>query len=121
MTERVRERIRAAIPPGVLFDGAWLWRDSSQRMSFRGFRVPGDDDATARDLDEVPPPELGAAMRWLLVQHQALSREDLARETARCFGITRLGAVVKDVMAGALAQELAAGELVADGDLVRLG
>ena len=57
----------------------------------------------------------------MLVQHQALSRDDLARETARCFGIARLGAVVKDVMAGALAQELAAGRLVADGDVVRLG
>ncbi|MFO1029727.1 MAG: DUF3320 domain-containing protein [Planctomycetota bacterium] len=121
VTERVRERIRAAIPPGVLVDGAWLWRDGVQRDAFRGFRVPGDDETTARDLDEVPPAELAAAMRWLLVQHQALSRDDLARETARCFGIARLGAVVKDVMAGALAQELAAGRLVADGDVVRLG
>jgi len=120
VTERVRERIRAAIPPGVLVDGVWLWRDEAERDAFRGFRVPGDDEATARDIDEVPPQELGAAMRWLLVQHQALSREDLARETARCFGVARLGAVVKDVMAAALAQELAAGRLVADGEVVRL-
>ena len=63
--------------------------------------------------------EIGNAMLWLLRQHQALAADDLAREAARCFGITRLGVVVKDVMAQALAALVAAGGVRHDGAVVR--
>ncbi len=120
LTDRVRERVRAALPADVVVDGDVVWRDAAQRDAFRGFRVPRDGEDASRTAEELPAVEVGNAMRWLLQQHQALAADDLAREAARCFGITRLGAVVKDVMAQALAALVAAGGAVRDGDFVRL-
>ena len=59
-------------------------------------------------------------MAWLLRQHVTLTREDLAREAARCFGIQRLGSVVRQVMDRGIEQLLAAGRGELHGDLVRL-
>jgi hypothetical protein len=122
VTDRIRERVRAALPAAAIVDGETAWADAAQRESFRGFRVPGDDGAEAnwRSAEELPLPEIGNAMVWLLRQHQALVADDLAREAARCFGITRLGAVVKDVMSTAIADLAAAGTLVRGGDVLRL-
>ena len=119
VTDRVRERIRAALPAGAFVIDDIVWASEAQRATFVGFREPGDDEATQRAADELPSAEIGMAMRWLLRQHQALAIDDLARETARCFGIARLGAVVKDVMAAVVTDELQAGRLVRDGELVR--
>lgn len=122
VTERVRERLRSALPATAVVDGDVVWADDAQRTSFRGFRVPDEkagDDAARRPFDELPPAEIEHAMRWLLRQHQALGRDDLARETARCFGITRLGAVVKDVMAANVERAVQAGRLVERDRLLR--
>jgi hypothetical protein len=122
LTDRVRERIRLALPPGALVDGDVVWADAAAQRAFRGFRVPegAAGEAAQRSADELPPGEIENAMVWLLRQHHALATDDLAREAARCFGITRLGAVVKEVMA-AVVEQLVAGERAErDGDVVRL-
>lgn len=122
VTERVRERVRSALPTTVVLDGEIVWADGAQRATFRGFRVPDEnagDDASHRPADELPPAEIEHAMRWLLRQHQALGRDDLARETARCFGITRLGAVVKDVMVANVDRTVQAGRFVERDGLLR--
>jgi REase_MTES_1575/Protein of unknown function (DUF3320) len=121
VTDRVRDRIRSALPPTAIADGEVLWADAAQRDAFCGFREPGADEATQRAVEELPPVEIGNAMRWLLRQHQALAADDLAREAARCFGITRLGAVVKSTMAAVIGQLLADGRLGRDGEVLRLG
>jgi very-short-patch-repair endonuclease len=121
VTDRVRDRIRSALPPTTVADGDVLWADAAQRDTFRGFREPGDEEATQRPVEELPPVEIANAMCWLLRQHQALAPDDLAREAARCFGITRLGAVVKSTMAGVVEQMLGDGRLARDGEVLRLG
>jgi len=118
----VRERVRSALPATAVVDGEVVWIDDAHRKAFRGFRVPDEnagDDATRRPADELPPEEIEHAMRWLLRQHQALGRDDLAREAARCFGITRLGAVVKDVMAASVERAVQAGSFVERDGLLR--
>ena len=102
VTEKVRERIRQVLPATAVEVNGMLWPDAAGRGSFTGFRVPDDDAATQRAADELPPIEVGNAMLWLLRQHGALGEDDLARETARVFGIQRLGSVVRAVMQGAL-------------------
>jgi hypothetical protein len=58
-------------------------------------------------------------MVWLLRQHHGLAADDLLRETARTFGIQRLGSVVRDVMERALARLVEAGGCMRDGDVLR--
>ena len=96
-----------------------LWLDDAQREAFAGFRVPPDEQHE-RAIDDIPGAELENAMRWLLRQHQALHGEDLARETARCFGIQRLGSVVREVMVAVLDRLAERGDCELDGDTVRL-
>ncbi len=120
LTDRVRERVRAALAPNVAVADDVVWSDRGDVAAFRGFRVPGDGADRSRDAEELPRAELVAAMAWLLRQHQALAADDLARETAKCFGITRLGSVVKATMATALQALLVAGHGRRDGDVIRL-
>jgi hypothetical protein len=120
VTERVRERLRQALPGDVVVVEDVLWRADGDAATFRGFRVPGDAAPPTRAAEDLPIVEVANAMHWLLRQHVALAEPDLARETARCFGIQRLGSLVRDVMARALAQLLVAGRARRDGDVVRL-
>lgn len=119
VTDRVRSRVRAAMPSTSLEQDGVVWRDDRQRGAFRGFRVPRSEDEE-RAIDELPIVEVVAAMAWMLRQHHALASDDLAREAARCFGIQRLGSVVRQVMTRALEQLAANGQCVRDGDTVRL-
>jgi hypothetical protein len=121
LTDRVRERIRSALPPGTVVQDDVVWPSAAAMTSFRGFRVPRDGEEAERSAEELPVVEIGNAMVWLLRQHQALAVDDLAREAARCFGITRLGAVVKEVMAGVVERLVGEGRVVRDGEVVRLG
>jgi very-short-patch-repair endonuclease len=121
VTDRVRDRVRSAMPPTAIADGEVWWADAAQRDTFRGFREPGDDESSLRSVEELPPVEIANAMLWLLRQHQALAPDDLAREAARCFGITRLGAVVKSTMAAVIDQMLGDGRLGRDGEVLRPG
>ncbi|MBX3465202.1 MAG: DUF3320 domain-containing protein, partial [Planctomycetes bacterium] len=119
VTERVRERLRQALPADVVVRDDVLWPGGAEAAGFRGFRVPGEAQEP-RAAEDLPAVEVANAMHWLLRQHAALAEPDLAREAARCFGIQRLGSVVREVMARALEQLLAAGRGRRDGDVVRL-
>ena len=119
VTDRFRDRVRAALPVAALDDDGVLWTDVAQRDSFRGFRVPSSEQEE-RSAEELPSVEVVAAMAWVLRQHHALARDDLARETARCFGIQRLGSVVRQVTDLALADLIANGSCRLDGQTVRL-
>ena len=119
VTDRLRERVRAALPEAALAENGVLWRDASQRDSFRGFRTP-QGEPSERSADELPLEEVMQAMVWMLRQHHALAVDDLARETARCFGIQRLGNVVRQVMEAALSRLITDGECELEGATVRL-
>jgi very-short-patch-repair endonuclease len=120
VTERVRERVREVLPGGVVVVDEVIWFGEVDAASFRGFRVPHDGAASVRAADDLPIVEVANAMQWLLRQHAALGEHDLAREAARCFGIQRLGSVVRDVMARALEHLVESGRGRRDGEMVRL-
>ena len=122
VTDRVRARVRAALPAERVDEDGVLWADTAQREAFRGFRVPADerDERAGRSADELPMLEIVHAMAWLLRQHHALAGEDLMRECARCFGIARLGSNVREVMARGVDRLVADGRGVRDGDNVSL-
>ncbi|MCA8952242.1 MAG: DUF3320 domain-containing protein, partial [Planctomycetes bacterium] len=120
VTERVRARVRAALPGETCELDGVLHVSIERAERFRGFRVPSGDATSERPAEDLPLIEVVNAMSWLLRQHHALSADDLARETARCFGINRLGTVVRGVMDSGLERLVAAELAVRDGDTVRL-
>jgi len=119
VTDRFRERVRQALPQSTIEQANVVWLDTEQAESFQGFREP-QDDCGDRPADELPLIEVENAMAWLLRQHHALAAEDLARETARCFGIQRLGSVVRQVTDNALQQLQQKGRCELEGTTVRL-
>jgi hypothetical protein len=117
------------------------WRDLPQcgdgarsRPAARGGAARGSGvatDCTGRLVDgllagsaararEVRPTTVASTSASCAVGRGRERRSGWCGSAARARGVARLGAVVKDVMAGALAQDLAAGKLVADGEVVRL-
>ena len=120
VTERVRSRVRELLPAAVVERDGALFAAAAFADAFAGFRVPAGADETERDAEDLPILEVQNAMRWLLQQHHAISVDDLSREAARCFGITRLGNVVRGVMQNGLELLVAAGQAERDGDAVRL-
>ena len=82
--------------------------------------MPRTGEASPRSAEELPAIEIVNAMAWLLRQHHALGQDDLAREAARCFGITRVGTVVKEVMDAAVELLLARELARRDGAVIRV-
>ena len=101
--------------------GEFLWPELQDPAAWEGFRVPdGGGDASRRAAEEIPPEELANAMRALLERNIHLPEDDLLRETARVFGIARLGSNVRDHLAVGLALLEQQRRCVRDGADVRL-
>jgi very-short-patch-repair endonuclease len=120
MTERVRSRVERILQlvDHREHDGA-LWAPGVDPAGWRGFRAsqPGNAD---REAEQLPSVEIVNAMVWVLEQHGSLSEEDLMREAARVFGITRLGRAVRAVMQHAMRRLLRDGAGILEAGLVRL-
>lgn len=119
LTGKVRRRVRDVLPEDAFERDGIVHESAALADAFVGFRVP-ESEADERPADELPLVEVTNAMRWLLQQHLALLAEDLAREAAKSFGITRLGSVVRGVMEDGLEALVAAGDAERDGEMVRL-
>jgi hypothetical protein len=102
VTGRVQERVRGLLPAGVVVRRAgtreFAWRSDQAPDDYAGFRVPGPADRSPRQAEDLPPEEVANAAARVLELHVSLDIEDLARETARLFGITRLGSGVRSYM-----------------------
>ncbi len=98
-------------------EGAALWPPDTLTKDWTEFRVvdPGDD-RTQRKADEIPIAEIANAAAWVLGRAKTIQRVELAKETARVFGINRMGKKVQAVMDEGIAQLVAANRGVADGD-----
>ena len=64
--------------------------------------------------------EVSNAALYVLAAHVSLDRESLARETARVFGISRLGTRVRLAMENGIARLQSRGDCVTEGDAIRL-
>ncbi|MEZ6195336.1 MAG: DUF3320 domain-containing protein [Planctomycetota bacterium] len=121
LTARPRGRLETALAAtSVVVRGDFLWPHDLDPARWDRFRPPHPDDPSPRKAEEIPPEELAMAALDVLRDAISLPREELARKTARRFGISRLGARVESAMEAGIAGLLARGAAVADGDIVRL-
>ncbi len=121
LSDRVRRRIDPLLDDAarrgiVTRRGEFLWRPGDDPDTWD--RVRGVGDGEAREAASIPPEEIAAAARRVLDGAIALPAEALARETARQFGISRLGARVDAAMQAGIELLCNRGVAARDGDRV---
>lgn len=114
LTARCRKRfnqiITAAKRSGDLqAPGDVLWKPGQDPASYDGFRVPGDDPSSQRDIENIPLVELANAAAWVLQTQFGMPRDELVREIARQFGIRRITARISEHAEEAVEQILREG------------
>jgi very-short-patch-repair endonuclease len=97
VTDRLRRRMLEAVRGLDTFHvvDEFVWARDVVRENWRVVRAPrcGEEE---REIDVIPLEEIAAAARWVLQQNLSMGTTDLYRETARTFGIQRLGQKVED-------------------------
>jgi len=97
---RIRELVRDSLklndlPVRRSGKREFVWSKELTEKSYEGFRIHSERDPKARTAMEICPEEIANAAAQVLTLHISMSQGDLARETAKVFGITRLGTKVQ--------------------------
>ncbi len=119
LTERVKRQLGETIAllgtSGEVFTrGDFLWRlnhTPSVSMEFRGADITG----TWRQPEHIADEEIAAGAAWALARSLSMDEAELVRETARVFGVGRLGRKVEDRMAAGVAVLVGAGKARREG------
>lgn len=110
---RIRMQIKTALTEGKIRRyGAFLWPRDAQPVKPRrpAANVP------LRDIEHVPPEELEAAALLVARLTRGIREDELARETPRVLGYSRITANIEGVAAKAIKRLLRSGALVLRGD-----
>ncbi|MEZ4236730.1 MAG: DUF3320 domain-containing protein [Myxococcota bacterium] len=113
---RITTVAKALDPPAAFRDG-FVWRGSDDPTWFDRLRGPTADGAT-RDADAIPPEEVVLAVKLVLTDNLAMPRAELVRQTARLFGLVRLGRKITQAMERGIDQLVAQGGAELQGDRV---
>ena len=97
---RIRETVRNAVKQHgfqVRRSGKreFVWTKELVEKPYESFRIHGEKDSKARTAEEICPEEIANAAAQVLALHISMGQDDLTRETANVFGITRLGNKVR--------------------------
>ena len=88
---RVGEELAALTRLGMVVRlGDFLWPCSLEPDALPAFRAYYPD-GTVRDAEHLPPEEIACAASWVLENSLSMSSDDLVREVARHFGLSRVG------------------------------
>ena len=116
---RLRRRVAELV--GVLdaatVRGDFVWRREDDPGCWQAVRTPAAGEEP-RDAELLPPEEIAAAVAWVLRGSLALPEVDLSRETARLFGIQRLGARVSERMTTGIELAVARGQALREGERI---
>ncbi|MBO6299320.1 MAG: hypothetical protein J6N53_10795, partial [Lachnospiraceae bacterium] len=79
----------------------FYWRADQDPDTYDKYRG-ADQNGVFRSIEDVPSQEIRAAIRDILEAQVSLSREDLVKTTAKCFGCPRMGSTIEAVIRYAL-------------------
>lgn len=105
--KRAGRQIRSAVRSAILSKGfvireclsrEFIWTNEQDSKPYRSYRIPNPVTGEERSAEEICPEEIANAARYVLSQNISMDIDDLYRETAREFGINRLGKKVKSVV-----------------------
>lgn len=97
----------------------FFWDVTQNPHEYDEVRVPGQDDYR-RNLEEIAPEELAAAVRVVLEQQIGLSEEDLRREVTRLLGFARTTEAMLPALSAGLETAVRRGIALRDGDRIVL-
>ncbi len=122
LTARVKRRLEeelVALARRKAVDrrGEFVWGALHPSDAYTMFRGPTDE----RDADMLPPEEVANAAAYVLSRALSLPRDELARETARLFGISRMGAKVTAAIAAGIDVLVARRRCRVDGEMLHSG
>lgn len=121
-TKRVRERMANILSLCKLYvKEDFVWTSQSQCEKWSGFRVPSDSEETARAIDEIASKELAEAALYLLGKNLGMDRDELIKETAKVFGVQRVGSSAKSRLADAVTLLVSSEKAQARGEQIVLG
>jgi hypothetical protein len=119
VTTRVRQRIEAELArtPQLSVRGAFVWPARVRPEDWTRVRGPAAD-GSVRDAALIAPEEIAAAAAVVLGSALSLPAAELSRETARLFGMARLGRKVEEAMASGVDLLCQRGRAAREGDRV---
>lgn len=96
VTARVQERMKTLVRSAqfrktVAGEITFVWPARVEPETYSEFRVPGGEENSRRDADDLPPEEIANAALHVLQGQLSLPTQDLVRELARLFGYQRIG------------------------------
>ena len=97
---------------------AFLWCSDRDPPTYRGFRVAGDDPASSRLPEDLPPEEIINSAIEILDQHMSVPLADLVRESARLLGYRRVGKIVRERLEAAIRLSVDRGQTELKGQMV---
>lgn len=116
---RFDEILRATVEDGLLWqERDSLWADADDRTVC--VRAVGSSEQSQREVDCIPEAEVVEAMLRVVREQFGLPVDDLLRESAKLFGITRLTSRVRDTFMTIAARLIAEGQLEDRDGVVRL-
>jgi len=102
--QRAGKRIREVVSNAVRKNGLpvrhsgkreFVWTKQLLEKPYECFRIPSDSEPKSRSAEEICPEEIANAAAQVLTMHISMCQNDLTRETAKVFGIKRLGKKVR--------------------------
>lgn len=100
-------------------DRLFFWDVTQDPLVYDEVRIPGQDDYR-RNLEEIAPEELAAAVRVVLEQQIGLSEEDLRREVTRLLGFARTTEAMLPALSAGLETAVKCGIARREGDRIVL-
>lgn len=95
---RIDEELKTLERAGhVVVVGEFIWTSREAIQAYEAFRARGPL-GEERNPEHIAPEEIANAMEFLIRRNGSIESEVLLRETARLFGIDRLGAKVSECM-----------------------
>ena len=82
-------------------DAVFYWRADQDPQTYDSYRG-ADQNGNYRGIEDVPSQEIRAAIRDILEAQVSLTREDLLKAVAKCFGCPRMGSTIETVIGYAL-------------------
>jgi hypothetical protein len=115
VVERVREIAATRARVGDDADPDAVWRIDQDAATLPPVRAAAGAAETRRDADEIPLAEVAAAAAIVLARNVGMGVDDLARETARVLGFSRLGDKLQKRMRAGIDVLAARGGCTLDG------
>jgi len=122
LTARSRDRVEKAMKSlqrrkELVRRGAFLWPTTLSLDGYLRYRLP-DDGGGARPIEYIPPEEIANAAAFLLGEALSIEREELARTTARLFGVLRSSRNIADCVDEGISRLETSGRCRVDGSRV---